>query len=286
MYTKLTLFLTLFFIGIANSSFGQCSSEQTTINFSPSGSIEQFVVPNGVTSITMVVKGGDGGNTPNFNGGEGSTVTATFSVTPGEILDVVVGLAGGTSSITTGGGGGGGGSGVRRNSSSSLLIVGGAGSGAGETGGGDGGFGVLSSPPSFGILATFGAGSSANPNLFGNSIVIPGGFGVGGGTWGYSSMNLGVGGGSGGYVVSAIGSAFGDGGQPGYSFRDLSGLNSSEILGSAAAGTQSNGEVTFCFVQPIVDPIPTMSQWGLIIFGLLITNLGIVILRRKEEILV
>jgi len=282
---KFTLLVALAVLGFNNLCYGQCSSDQTTINFAPSGSIEQFIVPNGVTSITMIAKGADGGNTPNFNGGEGSTITATFSVTPGEILDIVVGLVGGSSTTTTIGGGGGGGSGVRRNLSSSPLIIGGGGAGAGAVSGGSGGFTVLNSPLTF-TLATFGAGSSANPNLFGNSIVIPGGFGVGGGTWGYSFMNVGVGGGSGGYVVSAVGSAFGDGGGGGFSFRDLSGLNSSEILGSAAAGTQSNGEVTFCFVQPIVDPIPTMSQWGLIIFGLLITNLGIVILRRKEEILV
>ena len=34
-----------------------------------------------------------------------------------------------------------------------------------------------------------------------------------------------------------------------------------------------------------VEPIPTMSQWGLIIFGLLILNLGLVFLYRKESIL-
>ena len=31
--------------------------------------------------------------------------------------------------------------------------------------------------------------------------------------------------------------------------------------------------------------IPTMSQWGLMIFGLLTINIGLVLLRRKEEIL-
>ena len=34
-----------------------------------------------------------------------------------------------------------------------------------------------------------------------------------------------------------------------------------------------------------LDPIPTMSEWGLLIFGLLILNVSIFLLRRREEIL-
>ncbi len=33
-----------------------------------------------------------------------------------------------------------------------------------------------------------------------------------------------------------------------------------------------------------VDPIPTMSQWGVLIFGLLILNLSIVAIRQRELI--
>lgn len=32
------------------------------------------------------------------------------------------------------------------------------------------------------------------------------------------------------------------------------------------------------------EPIPTMSEWGLMIFGLLVLNLGVIFLRRREEI--
>ena len=32
--------------------------------------------------------------------------------------------------------------------------------------------------------------------------------------------------------------------------------------------------------------IPTMSEWGLMIFGLLILNMSVVFLRRREELLV
>ena len=38
-------------------------------------------------------------------------------------------------------------------------------------------------------------------------------------------------------------------------------------------------------IERIAPPIPTMSQWGLMIFGLLMLNLGVVFLYRQEEIL-
>jgi len=42
-----------------------------------------------------------------------------------------------------------------------------------------------------------------------------------------------------------------------------------------------------CFQEDCIEeaPIPTMSEWGLIIFGLLILNLGLISIRRKELIL-
>lgn len=42
-------------------------------------------------------------------------------------------------------------------------------------------------------------------------------------------------------------------------------------------------DATICAV---LAPIPTMSEWGSIIFGLLTLNLGLVFLRRKETIIV
>ena len=32
--------------------------------------------------------------------------------------------------------------------------------------------------------------------------------------------------------------------------------------------------------------VPTMSQWGLMIFGLLILNIGLVFIRKQEQILI
>ena len=48
--------------------------------------------------------------------------------------------------------------------------------------------------------------------------------------------------------------------------------------------TFTHAELIFTYESCSDDSIPTMSQWGLMIFGLLTMNLGLVFLRRKEEI--
>ena len=77
----------------------------------------------------MIVVGADGGNNNFFIGGEGSSATATFAVTSGEVLEIVVGLTG--ESGGEGNAGGGGGSGIRRVSDSEILMIAGGGGGAG-----------------------------------------------------------------------------------------------------------------------------------------------------------
>ena len=57
----------------------------------------------------------------------------------------------------------------------------------------------------------------------------------------------------------------------------------------AANVTVSNGVSTEDFItascSPCPSTIPTMSQWGLMIFGLLILNMSVVMIRREETIL-
>lgn len=280
MYTKLTLFLAFFFVGFINSGFGQCSAGQTSHTFSPSGAIEQWTVPDGVTAVTMIVTGADGGNSIQ-NGGSGATTTATFAVTAGEILDVVVGIAGGTGNVSVGGGGGGG-SGVRRNSNSSILIIaGGGGGGNVDVINGYGGGGLSSAlSTTFPIIGFESDGIGAGS--------VPGGFGAGGGSSGFPGSGPGIAfaGGGGGYPEGPS-SAVNLGASGGFPFINSSNTSALPITaGVAGGGTESDGSVTFCFTQVQAQtPIPTMSQWGLMIFGLLTINLGMVFLRRKEEIL-
>ncbi|MEI7453829.1 MAG: IPTL-CTERM sorting domain-containing protein, partial [Actinomycetes bacterium] len=64
-----------------------------------------WVVPSGVTAITVTAIGGGGGGGGSSAGGAGCTVVSTFSVTPGQSIRLFIGGGGGGN---TGGGGGGG----------------------------------------------------------------------------------------------------------------------------------------------------------------------------------
>lgn len=104
-----------------------------------------YTVPDGVTSLTVKMWGGGGGgggggsNAAGGAGGGGGYTTATFTVTPGETLDVYVGGGGGAgtgyNNNSGAGGGGGGASTIYRSSTSSYLAIaaGGAGGGGGDT---------------------------------------------------------------------------------------------------------------------------------------------------------
>ena len=99
--------------------------------FDFTGNTQSFVVPDGVTSVTITADGGDGGSwVPEVGisrpGGGGGSVTATFNVTPGDNLLVIVGGRGGGGE---GGGGGGGGTAVVNSTTGTLLVVAGGGGG-------------------------------------------------------------------------------------------------------------------------------------------------------------
>ena len=112
-----------------------------------------FVVPSGVTSVTVKAWGGGGGSGGTNNtqdggdGGGGGYATATLSVTASESLTVTVGGGGGAGTqqdrYTGGGGGGGGYSSVYRSATPLLIAPGGGGGGGGgdDQLGGDGGAG-------------------------------------------------------------------------------------------------------------------------------------------------
>ncbi len=106
-------------------------------NFSYSGNIVNFTVPAGVTSITIDAKGAQGGSGTIYGtslaggGGKGARMQGTVSVTPGEVIRVLVGQMGGSSGGPHGNeNGGGGGSFVVRQSGNVPLIVAGGGGGA------------------------------------------------------------------------------------------------------------------------------------------------------------
>lgn len=126
----------------------------TTYSFKYTGAIQQFLVPNRVTSIQVNAIGAKGGTGARGQiGGAGANITTTLNVTPGQILYIVVGGFpgqsvtskygfGGTGGTGTNYGGAGGGlSGVFTASSptiaNALVIAGGGGGGAGISTGSD-----------------------------------------------------------------------------------------------------------------------------------------------------
>jgi hypothetical protein len=119
-----------------------------TQTFSYTGGIQQFVVPNRVTTIQVNAIGARGGAGARGQvGGAGANITTTLNVTPGQVLYIVVGgfpgqsataaygFGGNGGSGTNYGGAGGGLSGVFTSSSpavaNALIIAGGGGGGSG-----------------------------------------------------------------------------------------------------------------------------------------------------------
>ena len=146
------------------------NANQESVVYDYTGADQTFVVPPGITSITVKMWGGGGGGgnaggwTYGYPGGGGGYTTATLAVTPGQILTLMAGgggtngaiantsqsYGGGARSCNTGsdcryGGQGGGRSAIRYNYTELITAGGGGGGGATnssnvlEQGGGGGG---------------------------------------------------------------------------------------------------------------------------------------------------
>jgi hypothetical protein len=117
-----------------------------TVTFNYTGAIQNWTVPTGVSKINVTVSGAQGGGNSAVNG-KGGIVNATLTVTPGQVLAIVVGGqptsnvsvygyggAGGTVTSITGRNGyaGGGLSGIFLNlfNFNNALVVAGGGGGA------------------------------------------------------------------------------------------------------------------------------------------------------------
>lgn len=234
--------------------------------FSYTGSSQSVTVPAGLGTIIITAVGADGGDRGNGGsvkkGGSGATVTTVFSVTPGDVLNIVVGEAGASESKE---GGGGGASGVYNATTSALLVVAGGGGGAGNSEGGKGA--SASAGPGTGGLATgdsAGGGggiTSAGGNCNAGSCTgggrgtstgssggnFGGGFGYGGG--GGITVGDRTGGGGGGYTGGNAGVSSNAGGDGGGSYSLLSGTITA---GTDAAGAKSNGSVQIaCSALPV-----------------------------------
>lgn len=189
------------------------AAQATSQTYVYTGGPQIYVVPPGVTSINVTLSGAQGASpSGGGTGGLGGSVAATVSVTPGEVLQVMVGGSGTVSSYNGGGTtGGGGASDIRRpafSTSSScaynltcgaaqrIIVAGGGGSGAwysdgaSGTGGGNGGAGgqVATGGTAAGTGATAGGAATSGA---GGSGGTGGGSGAGSGTGANGSLAAG-----------------------------------------------------------------------------------------------
>ena len=172
-------------IGGSTTNVTQAPGSGTKVIYATSGG-SSWVVPTGVTSITVKAwgagggGGGGGGASYPYSGGDGGGAgfaQATITVTPAETLTVRVGgrgYPGDTYDGAGGGGGGGGYSGVLRSSTELIIAAGGGGGGGagcqssgaaggvggGTTGGSGSGYGGTGGTQSAG--GTSGGGNATN----------------------------------------------------------------------------------------------------------------------------
>lgn len=264
---------------VSNAADPSVSSNITNVSVACSASIVSYTtpgsyswtVPAGVTSMQVIAIGGGGGGSGiesnsgiGSSGGSGAQVTATLSVTSGQVIALVVG-GGGTGGLSepngicgVGGGGGGAssidvgnadqviaggaGAGGGGGSCGSPGYFGGSGGGAGGTGGagagvygGAGGGGGIGGAAGSSFIGMAGGNGSGGPGGAGGSNGTPypggaGGSGVGGGAGGNGSF--GSGGGGGGYGGGASYEA--GGGAGGSTSQSGTGYSAASNAGAAA----------------------------------------------------
>ena len=193
-------------------------SNAAPTTFTYTGSVQTYTVPAGVTSISVDAYGAGGGVYPGGPGtaGAGGRIQGTVPVTPGQVLTIVVGGAGGNSQYNRCGSGGGGFSGVLDATNNHLISAGGGGGAAGDegcpqVGGGGNGGSTSGSNGSCGIGGAGGTNAAGPAGGAGGTGTIAGAAGNanGGGNGGATQGDEGTGGGGGGYGTAGAGSQFG-----------------------------------------------------------------------------
>jgi hypothetical protein len=269
MNTSATDFNNLEFIGSGRKSFfnnasttnftidpGAIVGESTGTSVYSTAGTDTYTVPSGVTSVTIKAWGAGGGAGSSCNngcGGGGGFAQGTLTVTPGEVLSVMVG-GGGARFLTGGtpGGGGAGGSGTdgsfiagggggrsEVSRGSTQLVVAGGGGGGGSVGAGAAGAGGGTT----GKDGSWGNGANGDQGLGGTqSAGGAGGTGASSGTKDtggqgetlVAASTRGGGGGGGGY--------YGGGGGRGWSPAGAGGGGgSSFVIGTATGAVNTAG---------------------------------------------
>jgi hypothetical protein len=220
---------------------------------------QKFQVPSGITTVTVELwggGGGPGGGVSYYNqGGSGAYAYGIITVTPGQVLTVIVGAGGSYNGLyasypdggsaggsgTTYEGGGGGRSAIQIVAGTDIICAGGGGgggAGGGSNGaGGGGGAGAFGGSGSAGMTAGGGGGG-------GGTQASGGAAGAGGGTAATAgTAYTGVGGGSGG-TNTGKGGGGGGGGYYGGGGGGSNGTNSTNGGGGGGSSWYNAGSVT------------------------------------------
>jgi len=221
--------------------------------FSYIGSIVNWTVPAGVTSITATAKGAQGGQYAIANpGGTGAIVTGTFAVTPGQVLSILVGQQPPPNLSVMPGGGGGSyvALGASYATATPMLVAGG---GGGSYSGGAGQSGQITN------ITTSGDGGGPVPGTNGNGAAGTTCAGGGGGFYTSGGNDLTYG------TAGAGGAGFRQGGAggistSGYQTGGFGGGATADYVGSCNTTAGSGGGYSGGSGQNSGAGIP--SGWG------------------------
>jgi len=250
---------------IYTSSLGGLMVGFDSVTYNYTGAPEMYIVPAGVTQITIKAWGAQGGSNWVSNTNYGGYAKGNLAVTPGETLYVYVGeqplsgINGGYNGGGSGDGagkGGGGASDVRQGGNtlndrkivaagaggagywSALHVVGGIGGGLT---GGDGYRNTTADMGGLGATQTAGGANGTCVNF--NVTTMAGSFGLGGTPLGQSCGCEGYGGGAGWYGGAGSGNCRGGGGGSSY----IDGVTDSITIGGVNVG---NGKVVIIYNAP------------------------------------
>ena len=229
-------------------------SETLTTAQHAAGSAFEWVVPEGVTVISITATGGNGGSaTAARPGGRGAVVTVQLPVEPGAVLLITLGADGalGVGGAGYGAGGtgiaaGGGGGSTAITIDGDVVILAGAGGGSSDASS-EGGGGAGGTPDGQPGSRRGGLGGAAGTGGFGVAPWgEPGGAGYHGGGGTVNGTESGSGGGA-GYGGGGAGGARGDGGGGGsYSAAEASYATRLDDL--------ADGWVQLDFARPVIEP--------------------------------
>ena len=161
----------------------KAKQDKHKITFSYLQISQQFTVPKGIYTVSIEAYGASGGDADSHTGGNGGYISTDISVTPGAILDIVVGGHGRNSGCYgsqcdygyngggAGHGGGGGGATCVRYNNARLVVAGG---GGGASNGGNGGNGgevnsMASGTFTYGQDAYYSSGGGGGGGNYGGS---------------------------------------------------------------------------------------------------------------------